>query len=211
MLAILSHKILYKFFINTISTIFVVRIVLNMDISKAIRPTSLDYAIIGLVHSQPLSGYGIRKKFELTALGNYGSSPGAIYPALKRLEKLGLVENIIFKEDGKNKFQCTGLGVSALREWVTKPLEQKDVAHKAEELFLKFSFMDTLVEKEQINVFLKSFRDLSKAYLEELQEYHKNEYSNLSLHGRLALEYGIESFKITFKWCKSTILSITKN
>ncbi|MDH5368031.1 MAG: PadR family transcriptional regulator, partial [Cyclobacteriaceae bacterium] len=77
---------------------------------KNIKTTSLDYAILGLVHILPQSGYAIRKQFELTAIGNYSSSPGAIYPALKRLQKFGLVENILFKEDRKNKYQCTSLG-----------------------------------------------------------------------------------------------------
>ncbi len=74
---------------NTIRTILVVRIVLHM---KNIKPTLLDYAILGLIQNQPLSGYAIRKLFEETALGNYSSSPGTIYPALSRLQKFDLVE-----------------------------------------------------------------------------------------------------------------------
>lgn len=182
-----------------------------MKNNSSIKSTSLDYAILGLVHQHPMSGYGIRKEFELTAIGNYSSSPGAIYPALKRLGKFELVQNRPDKEDGKNKFHCTSLGKEALREWVSKPLEQKDVAQKMDELLLRFSFMDALVGKEQTLLFLTSFRDLSKAYLKEIQEYHHNQYDSLPLHGRLALEYGIETYKTTYKWCKNTITVITKN
>ena len=49
-------------------------------------PTALEYALLGLLHQQPQSGYDLRKVFETTALGNYSGSPGAIYPALRRLE-----------------------------------------------------------------------------------------------------------------------------
>ena len=59
-------------------------------------PTNLGFALLGLVHKEPMSGYDLRKVFAETALGNYSSSPGAIYPALARLEKQGL---IIGKED----------------------------------------------------------------------------------------------------------------
>lgn len=38
-----------------------------------------------------MSGYDLRKVFAETALGSYSSSPGAICPALARLEKQGLV------------------------------------------------------------------------------------------------------------------------
>ena len=172
------------------------------------QTTSLDYAIIGLLQQQPLSGYGIRKKFETSALGNFSSSPGSIYPALNRLQKTGLIEKLVFREDGKIKFHYTSQGKNTLREWLVKPLELKDVKQKTEELFLRFAFMDKLVEKEQIIIFLTSFRDLTKNYLDELQEYHRTESIDMPFNGRLAFEYGIESYKTTLKWCKKALLLI---
>ncbi|MBX2878146.1 MAG: PadR family transcriptional regulator, partial [Saprospiraceae bacterium] len=52
---------------------------------KKTSPTRLDYAIMGLLIGGPLSGYQIRQIFETSEMGNYSSSPGSIYPALKRL------------------------------------------------------------------------------------------------------------------------------
>ena len=54
-------------------------------------PTTLEYALLGLLHQGAMSGYDLRKIFESTAMGSYSGSPGAIYPALRRLEKQGLV------------------------------------------------------------------------------------------------------------------------
>ncbi len=51
--------------------------------------TPLRLAILGLVAMHPQSGYDLRKIFETTPMGNFSSSPGAIYPALKSLEKKG--------------------------------------------------------------------------------------------------------------------------
>jgi DNA-binding PadR family transcriptional regulator len=62
-----------------------------MKKARTPKITSLDYAILGLMYQKPSSGYGIRMQFETTAIGNYSSSPGAVYPALDRLQKLGLV------------------------------------------------------------------------------------------------------------------------
>ena len=59
---------------------------------KKKEPTPLEFALLGLMHPEPMSGYDLRKIFMTTALGNYSSSPGAIYPALRRLEKAGLVK-----------------------------------------------------------------------------------------------------------------------
>jgi len=47
--------------------------------------TVLGYALLGLLQQKAQSGYELRKVFAETAMGNYSSSPGAIYPALERL------------------------------------------------------------------------------------------------------------------------------
>ena len=174
------------------------------------NPTLLDYAILGLIQNQSLSGYRIRKIFEETALGNYSSSPGTIYPALKRLQKFELAEKKESSDSNKTSFQITQKGIEALRRWLTKPLEKKDVEKKIEELFLRFAFMDTLVDKKQKINFLSAFRNLLSDYIGELQAYHLAEAIHLPLHGRLAFEHGIASCKTTLKWCKRALSEIEK-
>jgi len=68
------------------------------------RSTTLDYIILGLVQKEPLTGYRIRKVFEDTALGNFGGSPGAIYPALKRLAKYKLILKLQIAESEKSQY-----------------------------------------------------------------------------------------------------------
>jgi len=169
------------------------------------KPTSLDYAILGLVYQEPRTGYGIRKVFETTALGNYSSSPGTIYPALKRLLKLELVEKQPKGESSKTLFYLTSLGKKTLQLWLAQPLEQKDIEKRIDEFFLRFAFMDDLLCQEQIIDFLQSFHDLLHTYLKELESFHQTASSDLPLHGRLAFEHGIASYKTTLKWCDSTL------
>lgn len=176
-----------------------------------INPTLLDYAILGLIQNQPLSGYRIRKTFEETALGNYSSSPGSIYPALKRLQKYELVEKIKLSASVKSQFQITQNGIQILQIWLSKPIEKMEVEKRIHELFLRFAFMDNLINNKRKIIFLKSFRDFLSSYIGELQEYHGNESDNMPLHGRLAFEHGIESSKTTLKWIKKALLQITKN
>lgn len=175
---------------------------------EIIKPTLLDHAILGLIQDRPLSGYGIRKLFEETALGNYSSSPGTIYPALKRLEKFDLVEKIAQNNTIKTRFQITKNGIIILQKWFLKPIEKIDVERKTDELLLRFAFMDTLVDKKQKIHFLTSFRDLLNIYINKLQAYYNKESNNMPLHGRLAFQYGIDSNKTTLKWCKKSILQL---
>ena len=176
---------------------------------KEIKPTLLDFAILGLIQDQPLSGYGIRKVFEETAMGNYSNSPGTIYPAIKRLEKFELVEKAAQKDTGKTAFQITKMGLSELKKWLTRPIEKKEVEKKLDELLLRFAFMENLVSKQQKIQFLHALQDLLKNYVQELQGYYSKESDQMPLHARLAFQHGIETNKTTLKWCKKTILVVT--
>jgi len=175
---------------------------------KRIKITSLDYAILGLIHQEPLSGYGIRKQFETTALGNYSSSPGAVYPALDRLQQLGMVVKSRLAEQKKDRFKCTDKGIVTLKQWLLLPITIADVAKKTEELLLKFAFMDNLLNNIQKIVFLESFQKQLKIYLEELKAFHSKEGASLPLNGRLAFEHGLASYTTTYKWCKNAITAI---
>jgi len=174
-----------------------------------IKPTLLDYAILGLIQDNPLSGYGIRKMFEETALGSYSSSPGTIYPALKRLQKGMLIEKESNENTSKSYFKITKKGISILKKWFVKPIEKVEVEKKTGELLLRFGFMEALIEKEQRINFLTSFRDLLIIYLSELQEYYNNESENMPLHGKLAFQYGIDSNKTALNWCEKAISQLT--
>ena len=172
---------------------------------ELIKPTLLDFAILGLIQDQPLSGYAIRKLFEETALGNYSSSPGTIYPALNRLLKLELVKKTAQGKTNKTCFEITTNGVLILQKWLSKPIEKIDVKKKTDELLLRFGFMETLVDRKEKIIFLTSFHNLLNIYIKELQEFYNKESNNMPLHGRLAFQYGIDSNKTALKWCKKAI------
>ena len=198
-------------FFSTKRIIIVVRNVLFMKSQITITPTLLDYAILGLLHHQDLSGYRIRKMFEETALGNYSSSPGTIYPALKRMQKLILIEKVVQNNSEKTLFHINNKGLGALKSWLLKPLVKIDIERKNHELLLRFAFMDTLIKQKEKVTFLESFKTLQSDYINELQLYHKEEAGKMSLHAKLAFEYGIESNKTTLKWCTTTLKEILKN
>jgi len=180
-----------------------------MKSQNTILPTILDYAILGLLQSQNMSGYRIRKMFEETALGSYSSSPGTIYPALNRLQKMELVAKVKQDETGKFQFQLSSKGLDVLISWLKKPLEKANVEKNNNELFLRFAFMDNLVEKKDKMIFLESFRILQTDYVKTLKLYLKKNGNSMPLHGKLAFEHGLESNKTTLKWCKNTLIKIT--
>ena len=64
--------------------------------------STLSLAVLGLISQQPLSGYDLRKVFSTTPMGHFSMSPGAIYPALRRMEASGWVKGSI---DRKRKLR----------------------------------------------------------------------------------------------------------
>jgi DNA-binding PadR family transcriptional regulator len=174
-----------------------------------IKPTLLDFAILGLLQEEPLTGYGIRKFFEETALGNYSSSPGTIYPALKRLQKGMLIESVVQKTSSKSSFQITKNGILMLKNWFLKPIEKVEVEKKMDELLLRFAFMEKLIDKDHRINYLKSLSTILHLYINELEAYYKMESKKMPLHGRLAFQYGIDSNKTALNWCKKAISQLT--
>lgn len=53
--------------------------------------TSFEHILLGLVCMSPSSGYDLKRIFAATPMGVYQPSSGALYPALRRLERSGLV------------------------------------------------------------------------------------------------------------------------
>jgi len=165
--------------------------------------TVLGYALLGLIQLKPSSGYDLRKIFAETAMGNYSSSPGAIYPALERLESQGLIRGVV--EDGvglrrRRLYKLTSKGGSALKRWLSRPIAQADVMRGAQELMLRFSFMDRALGPDATIAFLAGFRSALKAYLAGLESYLSENAPQMPLSGRLALESGIRGYRGLYDW-----------
>src|SRR5437867_13273548 len=118
----------------------------------------LGYALLGLLQQEPRSGYDLRKIFAKSPMGMFSDSPGAIYPALQRLEKRGLVSSRVRASSGLRRrrlFRPTSSGKRAFRAWQTRTIARDDVIHRVDELMLRFSFMDETAGSTQAMRFLK--------------------------------------------------------
>jgi Predicted transcriptional regulators len=87
--------------------------------TKQNTESCLSLAILGFLSIEPASGYGLRKIFLNTAARGYSASPGAIYPALQRLEAEGFIEGTVEKRDTlrpRMVYSLTGRGKEELIE-----------------------------------------------------------------------------------------------
>ena len=171
-------------------------------------PTSLEHALLGLLHQGPQSGYDLRKIFEMTALGNYSGSPGAIYPALRRLEKRGLVEGEVDSRRElrpRKLFRPTEAGRAEFREWLLRDIERGDVERRVDELMLRFAFHSVLDSPSSTLRFLSRFLEEVTQYVAELKRQRELFPEATPLHPRLALAAGIEQYRACARWARQAI------
>lgn len=174
--------------------------------------TPLRLAILGLVAMHPQSGYDLKKVFETTPMGNFSSSPGAIYPALRSLEKLGWVRGHQDKPGSLRPrvvYAITDAGDSVLRAELAKPVTHDELIWRFDLVMLRFAFIERLGHAEALR-FLAEFRRESEAYVSHLEDLRGQLFEQLSPCGRLALEHGIQSYRGGADWAAQAIDELTE-
>lgn len=167
--------------------------------SPAITP--LGYALLGLIRAEPRSGYALRKVFETTLLGNYSSSPGSIYPALKKLETAGLVAAEAIGRG--NILTVTPAGRDALDAWLMTPANAGD---PVEILMLRFAFLQDLGRNDVTRDFLRSFADAARNTLAGIRVFTTGDlWPVMPLQSRLAVDFGIRSLEAQIAWAENAL------
>jgi len=169
------------------------------------RGSSLDFALLGLLHQEPHSGYDLRKAFTASPLAHFSDSPGAIYPALLRLRKRGWIEPVPgegVSGRGRQPFRLTPPGRRALLGWLRTEPARSEVVADVDALILRFAFMSQALSVAEMVRFLRSLRAVVGAYVVELEQFLKTAGPHMGLSGLLAFESGIEGFRGYLRWAK---------
>lgn len=167
----------------------------------------LGYALLGLIFEQPMSGYDLRKIFTTTAMGSFSDSPGAIYPALARLEANGLACGVVEDSASLRKrrvFAITPKGLDALKAWLNQSITRDDIIRGIGDLMLRFAFMDRTVGEERTVEFLGEFAAEVESYLPNLQQFLDSHASEMPFSGRLALEFGVQEYAMRLRWARAS-------
>ncbi len=134
-------------------------------------------------------------------MGTFSSSPGSIYPALKKLVKAGLIEKREPAAGHKQLFHITASGQREMKAWLCAPVTHAEVANSVDLALLRFAFLQNVNDPEVTRKFLASFISAVRVQIESLESYIASpDGGSLSLHGRLALEHGLRSYKAHLDW-----------
>jgi DNA-binding PadR family transcriptional regulator len=181
-----------------------------MNDSVALSPLRL--AILGLVAMHPQSGYDLRKVFETTPMGNFSSSPGAIYPALKSLEKKGWIRGQADNEQSLRPrlvYSITEDGDKILRAELKKTVTHDELIWHFDLVMLRFAFIERLGHDQALR-FLHEFRSEAAAYVQYLEGLLESMFEHMTPCGRLALEHGIQDSAGNVRWAEMAISELEK-
>jgi DNA-binding PadR family transcriptional regulator len=173
----------------------------------------MEYALLGLVGRAPMAGYDVHKVFAITPLAHFSSSPGAIYPALRRLARAGLLKARLdrtVEARPRRVYAPTRAGSEALEAWLRQPVTREELIRGGGAPILRFALAEGRLSKADVLAYLRSYRKAVQSYLEELYTHRERISRSGPLHGRLALELGIGGFESELGWVKSAAEKINR-
>jgi len=171
------------------------------------KTPALGYALLGLL-MKPSSGYDLRKIFSSTSMKTYSGSPGAIYPALRRLQEQGLIRGTVEEGSGMRRrqmFRLTPKGLAELKAWITLPIAREDLESGLKTVMLRFAFSETAIGPTASLEILKSLETALQPHLQNLREQLHAMKAAVPTSARLALECGIRSYESLFEWTRYSI------
>jgi PadR family transcriptional regulator AphA len=177
--------------------------------------------LLSYIAREPTSGYGLRRQFNATPASVFQPSPGALYPALRRLVSRGLLSVDDRVSAGGRKlrlYQATEAGRAAHLEWLRGPVDPATVAQDLGLHLMRFVMMENSLERDEVLAFLKAVADALDEFVSLMERYLASSSpadrpwtaQPAPRHGRLALEHGIATHRVSLQWARAAMEALAR-
>jgi DNA-binding PadR family transcriptional regulator len=169
--------------------------------------TDFEHILLGLLARGPSSGYELKKFFATTPAIVYQPSSGALYPALRRLERRGLLRAEQVPSAGKRRqrrYQLTPAGRAAHASWLRQPVEPSTVGADLGTHLMRFVMAEGVLSQKEVLSFLDDLASALQGFIASITDY----LATTPLpgrHPRLALRHGIEVHQASLDWVRAAI------
>ena len=177
----------------------------------------LSHAILGSLEYCPMSGYDLKKFFDQSIAHFWSATQSHIYKALEKLEKEGMVESNVIRQEGKpnrKQYKITNAGRAELRQWVSTPLPSEG---PREAWLIQVFFAHVVTNEEITNLFEKRIESLRASLLEcqlsqkKIEEnYKRSGIKRLHDLWQLTLDYGMDYYENEITWLEKVLPRIHK-
>lgn len=162
---------------------------------------SLRHALLGLLSERPASGYDLLKRFETSLANVWPATQSQMYGELAKLAAAGLIGVSAEGPRGRKEYALTDEGLAELRHWLTQTKPQRNTRS---DVLLRVFFLGVL-PAEQASAYLTGLMELSDQEYEALRALERSidwGEDTLSVHGRIALEYGLRFNAMRRDWAR---------
>lgn len=177
--------------------------------------------LLGYIAREPCSGYGLKRHFGATAASVYQPSPGALYPALRRLVSRGLLsvdERVSAGHRMVRLYHVTEAGRAAHLDWLRSPVDPATIGLDLGLHLMRFVMMENNLEREEVLAFLQALADALGDFVSAMEGYLASDSPPdqpgaarpTPPHGRLALEHGIAIHRVSLQWARSAMEALAK-
>ena len=167
------------------------------------RLSTLNYLLLGLLSRRPGTGYQLCRTIEQTPMALLSDSPGAIYPALKKLARLHLIEKTE-QESGRkgiHPFVATAAGVRALEGWIVGPMDPSAMVKNPSLMLLRLSFIDLVDVGQRQRVMEQYVTGLTQT-VSNLSAFLEGTNGALADGGAMAFDLALTMLKAQLKWAQ---------
>jgi DNA-binding PadR family transcriptional regulator len=166
----------------------------------------LDALLLFLVSHKGQSGYDIRQLFQSSPIGIFSDSPGAIYPALARLEMRGLLASTATDAGRRRRvYERTPTGEAALDAWLLGPIEADAMARRPQDLDLRFVIVAERLGGAEAKRFLVRYQRALQARQSEVIAYRDGPGQAIGAASLAAMDLGVSLGAARLQWCADQI------
>src|ERR1700728_5169813 len=143
---------------------------LSLQVMAVRQLTEFEQVLLGMIAGEPSTSYHLKQESATTPLGIYQPSSGALYPALRRLERRGLLcaEPADSSQNGSRRryvYHITEQGRAAHADWVRQPVNPATITTDLPLHLMRFVMMERmLLPRADGLAFLADLRDALAAY-----------------------------------------------
>ncbi|RJL30923.1 PadR family transcriptional regulator [Bailinhaonella thermotolerans] len=162
---------------------------------------SLRHAVLGLLSEAPASGYDLLKIFEMSLANVWPATQSQLYGELGKLTDAGLIEVAAEGPRGRKEYRVTEAGLAELRHWIA---EVPPNTVPRSDVLLRVFFLGALPADQAVAYLRSLARDAENdlAHLRSLVPHVECQDDNLSVYGRLALEWGLRASELRREWAE---------
>src|SRR5438128_6788228 len=162
--------------------------------------SSTAYVILGMIRLGKTNGYEIKQLVDVSTRLFWAASYGQIYPELKRLEDVGLIEGEDAPAGGRQRrsYRLTPEGEAALHDWLVSDGDL--VREVRDEALLRLFFADLLSPEEAVEN-LRRMREQHEAIAAGLRRTAAAAAESPYRFPHMTARFGLDHHQWIADWC----------